>query len=149
MVCWATLTRESQSSRRVLVQKEALAEKVKFDNARASYMARSTKKSEKSFLGPPGPKFVPFWYTPFYCGFLHPLAIPLFSSSSRFHRRIRAGIGVFCLFGPTKVMFVSNISDTTTPIPFFQPPKADTEIATTKRHYVTREWGNRALVIVL
>ena len=36
-------------------------------------------------------------------------------SSSIFYRIIRAGIGVFCLWGLTKVMFMSNISDTNTP----------------------------------
>ena len=36
------------------------------------------------------------------------------TSSSIFYRIIRAGIGVFCLLGLTRVMFVSNMSDTTT-----------------------------------
>ena len=32
-----------------------------------------------------------------------------------FYRIIRAGIGVFCLLGLRKLMFVSNVSETTTP----------------------------------
>ena len=37
------------------------------------------------------------------------------TSSSIFYRIIRAGIGVLCPLGLTKVMSVSNFSDTTTP----------------------------------
>ena len=42
---------------------------------------------------------------------------------------IRAGVGAFCLLALTKLMFEPNISDTTT-LPFLQPPKENTEIAT-------------------
>ena len=56
------------------------------------------------------------------------------TSSSIFYRIIRAGIGVFCLLGLTKVMFVSNISDTSTPS--LQPPKKRRN-RDTIRHYVT------------
>ena len=49
-------------------------------------------------------------------------------------------VEVFCLLGLTKVMFMSNISDTTTPsLPL--TPKDNTEIATlsdTMRHYFAR-----------
>ena len=56
------------------------------------------------------------------------------TSSSIFYRIIRAGIGVSCLLRLTKVMFVSNISDTTLPpLPFLQPPKETQK----SRHYTT------------
>ena len=47
-----------------------------------------------------------------------------------FYCIIRAGNGVFCLLGLTKVMFVSNISDATPPPPLLQHPLKKTEIAT-------------------
>ena len=63
------------------------------------------------------------------------------TSSSIFDRIIRAGIGVFWLWGLTKVMFVSNISDTTTPSLPPTPLEENTEIATlydTIWHYFAR-----------
>ena len=51
------------------------------------------------------------------------------TSGSIFYRIICVGIGVFCLLGLTKVMFLSNISDTTTPsLP--PTPQENTEIMT-------------------
>ena len=44
-----------------------------------------------------------------------PYTISVGTSSSIFYHIIHAVIGVFLPFGPDKVMFVSNISDTTTP----------------------------------
>ena len=58
-------------------------------------------------------------------------------TSSILYRIIRAGIGVFSLFGLTKVMFVPKTSDTTPPPPCIQPLK-NKEIATlhdTVRHH--------------
>ena len=51
------------------------------------------------------------------------------TSSSIFYRTIRAGIGVFCLLGLIKLMFVADISDTTT-LSLPPTPKENTEIAT-------------------
>ena len=53
------------------------------------------------------------------------------TSSSIFYRIIRAGIGVFCLLGLIKVVFVSNISDTT-PL-FSSKPLKKTQKS---RHYI-------------
>ena len=56
------------------------------------------------------------------------------TSSSIFYRIIRAGIGVFSLFGLTKVMFVPKTSDTTAPS---LHPTPERKVKKTKklRHY--------------
>ena len=58
------------------------------------------------------------------------------TSSSILYRRIRAGLGVVCLLGLTKVMFVSNISDTATPC-LSPTPERKHRNRDTIRHYVT------------
>ena len=56
-------------------------------------------------------------------------------------RIVRAGIGVFCLLGLTKVICSWPIFRTQPPLPVLQPPKENTEIATlhdTMWHYFVR-----------